>query len=350
MCDESREEEKGGVCVCVCVCVYNKTSLSLSLFLFFFFFYRQRGFRFSSQIPKISEITGLNKKKINMLFKKSSSTTVLLLVLLFGGVRSENPISHQCETDSDCKDLAAGTDRCDETSFCVPTVGPIAGHRRCGQCTDIDSNGYCQGNQDTWTNSVCTSNEKCKSFGQTGAGFCDRDFFQKKLLRGGGECENPHNLKCVKLPGPVLPWNHNGERSKVTTSSGEDLYLNYPTSGVDGIMWSEKTSTCEQEICGNQNVERMFKKDQYGNFVKAFECENPCHLTCELHRDEYNAWVGFTMKDKMNSTIFLDEDLNMNEMWWNPLCPVSICDIYTLRRKFVRRGRSDNDGMKDAAC
>ena len=85
-------------------------------------------------------------------------------------VRSDNPISHTCKTDSDCSDLAAGSDRCDESSWCVPTVGPIAGHRRCGQCKDIGENGFCQGVQDSWTNKVCDGNRRCKSFAQTGAG------------------------------------------------------------------------------------------------------------------------------------------------------------------------------------
>ena len=97
-----------------------------------------------------------------------------LLTIVIGGcfmvVRSDNPISHTCKTDSDCSDLAAGSDRCDESSWCVPTVGPIAGHRRCGQCKDIGENGFCQGVQDSWTNKVCVGNRRCKSFAQTGAG------------------------------------------------------------------------------------------------------------------------------------------------------------------------------------
>lgn len=243
----------------------------------------------------------------------------------------------------------------------VPTVGPIAGHRRCGQCKQIGSNGFCEGKEDTWTNSVCPTNQKCKSFAQTGAGFCDSDdnvvdFLSSSsvlLLRGSSSrCENPLNLTCIPIPGPIVPWNHNAARSKVTNSNKEDLYLNYPTSSQsDEIKWTEKTSECEEVICGaNISVitQMMYKKDQFENFIKAFQCENLCNLSCELQKDEYNSWMGFTTLNKHEQPIYLDKDIIMNELWWNPSCPTSICDITTIRHKFVVPDGTSS--VEEASC
>ena len=185
----------------------------------------------------------------------------------------------------------------------------------------------------------------------THTGFCDDTYIiqSNNRLRGGNDCSNPYNFICVKLPNP-MPWSHNAPRSKVTTASGEDLYLNYPTPNMDAYPWTEKSSVCEQAICETPfetNNNALFKKDRYGNFVKAFHCDNPCQLTCELNNSEdYPKWNSYSTKDKQNQTIVLDEDLKMNEIWWNPKCPELICNITTLRHKFVVVG----DDVKNAQC
>eukprot|EP00940_MAST-03C_sp_MAST-3C-sp2_P001010 g1010.t1 len=270
----------------------------------------------------------------------------LTCIAMMHTIRAKNVIAHMCKIDSDCKDMPGGQDICGEDEWCVPSVGPIAGHRRCGQCPldQIGQDGFCEGNEgQLWTNKVCPEHTACKSFGRTGAGFCDdlrSDVFRAEGQRASlrGECRNPHHLQCVQRKAPYFPWSHHDEVYDIKTDQGEQLYLNFPTTATNNqaYAWSEGKD-CADIICNDPDVSSRYKRDRFGGYLKAFGCANVCNLTCQVHHDAFNVeTIGWTIGDAKNRTLLLDDTDVDEEEWWDPFCPDLICRIERLRYRWVR--------------
>ena len=106
---------------------------------------------------------------------------------------------------------------------------------------------------------------------------------------------------------------------------------------------------CAQLICQDPDVSSRYSVDRFGGYVKAFDCANPCGLSCQRHQEPEKdgmpslSTIGWTVADRHGRTLFVDDTAN-DEPFWDAECPERVCSLTSLKYKFVKSGDDGNGG------